>query len=131
LKPGCLAGPQLQAVLSKLQSITDKSDSLLQFHNEITRSIENSDDVLGLALDFESYCHQWDAATEAFFSETDEFSARQINTVANCGDLSSDRMIIDYQQEVWNLRSVAIPKTATQQKRMFPVPMLNTQKTFP
>lgn len=50
----------------------------------------------------------------------------QICMVANCANLSSDRQIQDYQRDVWQLKSVAIPKGAPRQELLhFPVPILN------
>jgi len=59
--------------------------------DDIKRIEEGCEDPLGVALDFESFTEQFEAATDNFFTAKELFNAQQIRMVANCGQLSSDR----------------------------------------
>ena len=54
---------------------------------------EQSEDPLGIGLDFESFKNSFDQASDFFFLSKEDFSSKQICMVANCGNLSSDRQI--------------------------------------
>ena len=102
-----------------------QGDALGGLLSELSKIESDHEDPLGVALDFESFCVQFESAAETFALTKERFSAQQILMVASCGALSSDRQIQDYLGSVWHSESVAIPKGAPPQEILqFPVPML-------
>mmetsp|Transcript_32841 Transcript_32841/g.50181 ORF Transcript_32841/g.50181 Transcript_32841/m.50181 type:complete len:220 (+) Transcript_32841:2366-3025(+) len=82
-------------------------DPLIRDHIEglPTRSAEKG---MFVQQDFDSYVAAQDKIDQ-IFRDDKELCRRSLTALAKCGDLSCDKSIVSFCQEVWNMKAVEVP----------------------
>ncbi|MCK5097012.1 MAG: glycogen/starch/alpha-glucan phosphorylase, partial [Desulfobacteraceae bacterium] len=71
----------------------------------ITDSLLNQGDFFMLLADYRSYVSAQENVRKIYADQTD-WTKRSILTVANMGHFSSDRSVLDYAENIWNVSSI-------------------------
>ena len=71
----------------------------------ITDSLLNQGDFFMLLADYRSYVSAQENVRKVYTDQTD-WTKRSILTVANMGHFSSDRSVLDYAENIWNVSSL-------------------------
>lgn len=95
--------PRLKRALDMIGSGIFSPDDPRRFQ-PIVDSLLNGDHFL-VTADFEDYCNTHATAAELYRSQ-DEWTAKAILNTAGMGWFSSDRTIMDYATEIWNVAPV-------------------------
>jgi starch phosphorylase len=100
------ANPELRQVLDMIASGFFSPDSPNRFRPIIDSLMSEGDRYLLLA-DYESYvaCQEH---VDALYRNRPEWTRRAIFNVANMGKFSSDRVVQEYAEKIWNVRSVSL-----------------------
>lgn len=61
-----------------------------------------------IMTDYDSYCEA-QQEVDRIFLDQNELCKRSLTALAKCGDLSCDKSIVTYCQQVWNIKSVEVP----------------------
>jgi starch phosphorylase len=98
------ANAELRQVLDMIASGYFSPDDPNRFR-PITDSLTSGGDHFLLLADYASYvaCQE---RVDALYQDEDEWSRRAILNVAGMGAFSSDRTIIEYAREIWNVKPV-------------------------
>ncbi|MFM2043978.1 MAG: glycogen phosphorylase [Pseudomonadota bacterium] len=94
------ANPRLKRALDMIGSGTFSPDDPARFR-PLVDNLYNSDFFL-VTADFEDYCNTHANAVE-LYRDKDEWTRRAILNTANTGWFSSDRTIMEYAEEIWNV----------------------------
>lgn len=79
------------------------------------QEIQNGNDEFLIGVDFKNYINAQDDI-DRVFKDKKEFCKRSMLTLANCGKFSSDKNIMTLCEEVWDVKSVDVPKPAINAK---------------
>jgi starch phosphorylase len=98
------ANPELRQVLDMVASGFFSPDSPGRFRPIIDSLLEGGDRYFLLA-DYDSYvaCQE---RVDALYRNREEWTRRSILNVANMGKFSSDRVVREYAEKIWNVRPV-------------------------
>jgi len=108
---GSVLDERLYKVLQSVQSFywADK-ETTQSFFFPILKDIEHGKDYYLVARDFKSYIEAQERIDETWKDKT-LWSKMCINTIAGMGKFSSDRTILEYAKDVWNLKPCRVPET--------------------
>jgi starch phosphorylase len=98
------ANPELRQVLDMIASGFFSPDSPGRFRPIIDSLLEGGDRYFLLA-DYDSYvaCQE---RVDLLYKNREEWTRRSILNVANMGKFSSDRVVREYAEKIWNVRPV-------------------------
>ncbi|WP_119678627.1 glycogen/starch/alpha-glucan phosphorylase [Indioceanicola profundi] len=97
------ANPRLKRALDMISSGTFSPDDPQRFR-PIVEGLYATDHFL-VTADFEDYCNTHAEAVE-LYRDQEEWTRRAILNTANMGWFSSDRTIMEYADEIWDVRAV-------------------------
>ena len=63
---------------------------------------------MNIHANYDSYCSA-QAKADQIFQDPAELCRRTITALAKCGDLSCDKSIVQYCQNVWSVKAVEVP----------------------
>ncbi|QJE73010.1 glycogen/starch/alpha-glucan phosphorylase [Aerophototrophica crusticola] len=95
--------PRLKRALDMISSGVFSPDDPQRFR-PIVESLYNSDHFL-VTADFEDYCNVHAEAVE-LYRDTEEWTRKAILNTANMGWFSSDRTILEYARDIWDIQPV-------------------------
>lgn len=96
----------LEKVFKEIQKGTFGTPELFE---PLIHSIAEGGDYYLVSDDFESYIKAQEAVDELYVDK-DGWARRSILAVARMGFFSSDRTIVEYAEQIWNIEPVPIPK---------------------
>jgi len=108
---GCVLDERLYKVLQSVYTFhwADKETSQAYFF-PILNDIQHGKDYYLVARDFRSYIEAQERIDETWKNKS-LWGQMCINTIAGMGKFSSDRTIMEYADEIWNLRPCRVPET--------------------
>jgi hypothetical protein len=88
------------------EKIFGEIGSKLRDYFEDIRTQKN--DPINIHANYDSYCAA-QAKADQIFQDPAELCRRTITALARCGDLSCDKSIVQYCQNVWSVKAVEVP----------------------
>ncbi|KAF8457595.1 glycogen phosphorylase-like protein [Kalaharituber pfeilii] len=98
--------PKLQAVFDEIQKGTFGTPELFE---PLIHSISEGGDYYLVSDDFQSYIDAQELVDELFVDK-DAWAERSILAVARMGFFSSDRTIVEYAEQIWNIEPVVVAR---------------------
>lgn len=99
------APPKVRNVVNAI--LNNKFGNFSEIYPMLSR-ILNEDDFYCLCWDFESYCEAQKRVDEEY-KNRDLWLKKSILSVARMGYFSSDRSILEYAKNIWNIESAPVP----------------------
>ena len=100
------ANPDLKAVVDSLIDGTFSDGGTGEFR-DLYNSLVNDGDTYFLLADFEMFKKEEDQVFEAYKNEK-EWAKMSLINIANSGIFSSDRTILQYANEIWDIKSFSL-----------------------
>jgi len=98
--------PSLKAVFNVIRKGMFGTPELFE---PLIDSIEHGGDYYLVSDDFQSYMHAQSLVDELYVDK-DSWAVRSILSVSKMGFFSSDRTIVEYAEQIWNIEPVAVPR---------------------
>ena len=102
------ANKELKKVIDQIHTGFFNKENPELFH-PITRALLDEGDYFMVLADYESYVNK-QAEVEEVYKDTEEWDKRAILNTARVGNFSSDRTIMGYATDIWDVEPVELPE---------------------